>query len=53
MTFTLYTLHLLFLGYLALVLTHLVLQVGCASLLARRARRLHEAGHQPYCLVWP
>ena len=35
-------LHLLFLAYTVLVLTHLVLQVGCAALHARRARRRHE-----------
>ena len=37
------SLHGLFLVYAVLVLTHLVLQVGCAALHARRARRQHEA----------
>jgi hyaluronan synthase/N-acetylglucosaminyltransferase len=36
-------LHLLFLAYAVLVITHLVLQVGCAGLHARRARQRHEA----------
>jgi chitooligosaccharide synthase NodC len=35
-------LHVLFLAYAVLVLSHLVLQVGCAALHARRARRQAE-----------
>ena len=37
------SLHVLFLAYAVLVLTHLVLQVGCAGLHARRSRSAHEA----------
>ena len=35
-------LHLLFLAYAALVLAHLLLQIACAGLHARRARQAHE-----------
>ncbi len=48
-------LHVLFLGYAALVLAHLLLQMGCAGLHARRARRAHELALQVSATrtVWP
>jgi hyaluronan synthase len=49
------SLRVLFLGYAVLVLSHLVLQVGCAALHARRARRAHEAAVAATAsrTVWP